>query len=179
MKALWLLALGFAVLSVAMVRTPSMVPDVPRRARVTGRQWAAGCRRELLALLDAWEVDGTHDVLVPGPDELRAFSGPPAGLRAGPDAEAAQAQAYAQGLTQARTLRDTPHGVGAALDVWPVGFDPRIPWERQPGEVRSQFLAFGVFAEARGFVWGGRWRSAKFPHGDQPHVEIRPWRAVT
>lgn len=176
-----LVVLGIVLLGAALatVRTPPIVtPTTSRGPRVVGRQWAQGVRRELLALLDAWEVHGTHDVMIPGPADLRSFSGPPAGLRTGPEAEAAQAEAYRVGLTNARTLAETPHGAGAALDVWPVGFDPRVPWEQQPGLVQSQFTAFGLFAEARGFVWGGRWRSAKFPNGDQPHVQVKNWEVA-
>lgn len=179
MKAAVLIAAVFLLGAVfATVRGPVVMPGQPLRPRVVGRQWAQGVRRSLLSLLDAWEVSGSHDVMIPGPDDLRAFGGPPAGLRSGPAAEAAQAEAFRQGLTNARTLAETPHGAGAALDVWPVGFDPLVGWEQQPAEIRAKFQTFGEFAEARGFVWLGRHRSARFPNGDQPHIQEAAWRST-
>lgn len=178
MKTLGLLALGLVFTALALA-VPAVVttppPPATRRRRVSGQEWTAGVHPRLLALLEAWDENGTHDVVVPGPELLAAIRGPPAGVRRDP---AAQAAAYEAGLTEARALTDTAHGVGAALDVWPVGFNPRVPWEQQPAHIREQFLAFGRFAEARGLVWGGRWRSAKLPHGDQPHVQLPDWRSI-
>lgn len=136
-------------------------------ARVYNRERAEGVRSELQDLLLAWEQYGTHDVQI-------ATNG---GLRT---SQAVQAQLAAEGGSNATSLRQTPHGRGAALDVWPVGFERYVngTWQAVPEELRAQFEAFGAFAEGRGFVWGGRWRSAKFPNGDQPHVEIRGWQSL-
>lgn len=154
---------------------------LPKKVRVVGREYLRNVRGELVALLDAWEREGTHDVEVPAPQKTAAMGLPPAGAREGQAAADLQLSAYLSGASGARTLDDTPHGAGAtfeaeAIDVWPVGFNPRVAWDAQPADVKAKFLAFGVFAEGRGFVWGGRWRGARFPNGDQPHVETKDWR---
>lgn len=137
--------------------------------RVRNRGNAAGVHPSLQALLDEWERYGSHDVMIP--------SSPWGGLRT---SEAQQA-GYAQGgMSDATTLASTPHGRGAAIDVWPVEFPLYVSgtWAAVPDAVKAKFAAFGDFAEARGFTWGGRWRSASMPNGDQPHVEIKNWRAM-
>jgi len=135
--------------------------------RVRNRHRAAGVRRELLELLDAWEALGTHDVEV----------APAGGLRT--DA-LAQLKRAADGASNAPTLRSTPHGRGGALDVWPLGFAAHVhgTWAQVPQLLKDRFATFGAFAEARGFTWGGRWRSERFPNGDQPHVELAAWAAL-
>lgn len=147
------------------------MPLVRYRAR------AHGVHPHLMALLDSWGVDGTHDVLV----------APNGGVRTD---EALQASTAAAGLSQAKTLRSTPHGRAAALDVWPVSFLPYVPvsaggtgnrwvgWEQLPELVRNEFFVFGLFAETRGCKWGGRWRGKAFPNGDQPHVEMADWQRL-
>ena len=145
--------------------------------KVLHRERAVGVRADFADLLDDWERDGTHDVVIP----------PDGGLRLD---EANQAAKAAIGLSAAKTLRSTPHGRGAALDVWPRDFLAHVPvshggtarrwtsWEKLPAEIREQFAAFGRFAEVRRFKWGGRWVSRTFPNGDQPHVELPNWQAL-
>lgn len=144
---------------------------------VLHRERSAGVHPRLKALLDTWAAVGTHDVLV----------APDGGLRTD---EAVQASKAAVGQSNATTLRQTPHGRGGAVDVWPVSFLPHVPksaggtgarwvsWEMLPQQVRDEFAAFGGFAEHHGFRWGGRWRGAKFPNGDQPHVELDNWQTL-
>jgi D-alanyl-D-alanine carboxypeptidase len=133
------------------------------------KERAAGVHPELRALLDAWDAFGTHKAVV-------AYEG-------GKRTDAAKQASYAaSGTSNAATLETTPHGRGAAVDVYPASFLPhlalRTAWPDLPQQVRDEFEAFGVFAEGRGFTWGGRWRSAKFPYGDQPHVELRNWKSL-
>lgn len=85
---------------------------------------------------------------------------------------------YAIGLSNARTLEQTPHGRGGAIDVHPVEFNPRIPWIDQPSAIKNKFMIFGMYAEGAGYVWGGRWRGSTFPYGDQPHIERKDWRKM-
>ena len=149
--------------------------------RFKGRANMGNVAEAFYRLADRWDDVGTHEVFVPSPAETAAIGLPPAGAREGAAAAAAQLAAYNSGASGARTLDETPHGAGVgmpaeAIDVWPVGFNPRIAWEKQPEEIKARFLAFGSFAEREGFVWGGRWRSARFPNGDQPHVETLNWR---
>lgn len=135
--------------------------------RVQHRERAEGCRAPLLGLLEDWEVEGTHNVLVAPDGGLRTDAAKQAGYAAG-------------GTSNAATLEATPHGRGAGLDVYPVSFLPFISgtWADVPPAVQLEFAEFGRFAEARGLVWGGRWRGSKFPNGDQPHVEIANWRSL-
>lgn len=138
---------------------------------------AEGCLLPLHQLLADWARSGRHDVLV----------APNGGLRT--DA-VKQSTLASLGLSRAKELRHTPHGRGAAVDVWPASFLAHVPvaeggtarrwtsWDNLPVGVQADFMAFGEFAESHGFTWGGRWRSASFPHGDQPHVEMRGWTAL-
>lgn len=145
--------------------------------RVLHAERMAGCLLQLHILMDAWREQGAHDVAI----------APNGGLRT--DA-VKQATLASLGLSRALELRSTPHGRGAAVDVWPASFLACVPeseggtarrwasWEEVPLGVRSDFLVFGEFAEARGFTWGGRWRGPVFPHGDQPHIEMKGWTAL-
>lgn len=155
------------MLAVGVVSVP--MPRAAGGGRVLQRENARGVHLELQGLLDAWELEGTHQVLIP--------SSPWGGLRT---SEADQAGYAGGGLSGAATLSATPHGRGGALDVWPVEFIHYVngTWAAVPELVKQKFATFGAFAEARGFVWGGRWRSATLPNGDQPHVEMRAWRSL-
>jgi hypothetical protein len=133
--------------------------------RVFYRERAEGVHPALVGLLDSWERDGEFAVQVAGGEGWPY----PGGLRTD---EATQAAAAATGLSAASTLKDTPHGRGAALDVWPMGFEPYQSFEVQPG-MRELMTRFGEFAEARGFEWGGRWGKA-----DYPHVQVPGWRSL-
>lgn len=169
--------MGWGLLLLAVVVVVLVVLEVGVMRRVLMRFRAARVHPSLSALLDAWELEGAHRVVV----------APDGGVRG--DA-ARQAQLAVQGLSNAGDLASTPHGRGAALDVWPASFLPHVPvtagglaarwtpWEKLPNEVKLDFQTFGLFAEARGFTWGGRWRSATFPNGDQPHVEVKAWRTL-
>lgn len=164
----WVMLLAVAVVGV-MLATGG--------ARILRPELSAGLRPELLDFLAWWELHGAFDLVIAGPDALWTWV-PRGGVRQGPDDEATQAAAFKEGLTLAKTLADTAHGRAAALDAWPVGFDPRIPWERQPATMKLKFAAYGAAAEARGLRWGGRWVSFGGGAGDQPHVEVPHWRTL-
>jgi hypothetical protein len=144
-------------------------------SRILHRGRAKGVHPRLMDLLEAWETHGSHIIVV----------APNGGLRT--DA-ALQAKFAATGQSGASTLDRTPHGRGAALDIWPLQFLEHVPassggvatkwttWQALPAFVKLQFQAFGEFAEKRGFKWGGRWNGPRFPNGDQPHVEIPDWQ---
>lgn len=146
-------------------KTPTSAEPAARR-RVLGRERLAGVDGRLLELLALWEAHGTHDVEI----------APHGGRRTSADQE----RLYRDGASEAAQLEQSAHGYGLAIDVWPVGFAPfawSSTWERTPEPLKAQFAEFGAFAEAAGFVWGGRWRTPRLPNGDQPHVEIPNWRA--
>lgn len=101
---------------------------------------------------------------------------------------AKQAATAAAGMSNATTLKATPHGRGGAGDFYPLSFLPFVPvqfggtgkawvsWEKLPQQVRDEFAAIGVLAEKHGYEWGGRFKGPKFPNGDQPHVQIKGWQ---
>lgn len=141
----------------------------------------------LLALLEDWNVNGSHVVFVPGPADLEPLGFPPAGLRDGAKAAAQQAATAAAGGSAASSLSSTPHGprmfqgkkVGWAVDVWPLGFNPLQSWERTPQLVKDQFRTFAEFARDRHqLIAGAFWKSDTFPNGDQPHIEVPGWRTA-
>lgn len=137
-------------------------------AKVLNAELAIGVHPSLVALLEAWEQHGTHDVMV-----AHGVGFPAGGLRTD---VLAQHKAFVDGLTKARTLADTPHGRGAAIDIWPVGFNPHRDFSTQPG-MEDLFRDFGEFAEGMGFRWGGRFGGFG-QHGDMPHVEILNWHSL-
>lgn len=132
--------------------------------KVKNRENAEGCDARLQAALDAWEAQGEFDIVVADEGGLRTD-------------EAEQEKLFASGLSRAANLASTAHGRGAALDLYPDGFDPHRSWAEQPlGEqmVKGYFYAMATFFESRGLVWGGRWKG--FP--DWPHFEVPDWQSL-
>jgi hypothetical protein len=144
--------------------------------RVGFIEHATGVHPALRGLLGEWNRVGGHTVVV-APGDVASWPYP-GGVRTD---EAGQVAAAGAGLSKATTLRDTAHGRGAALDVWPDGFDPHRGFDTQPG-LEHLFRVFGEWAEAQSvqvggdvwnFTWGGRWKKP-----DLPHVEIFGWRSL-
>jgi hypothetical protein len=86
-----------------------------------------------------------------------------------------QARLYAAQTSKAKTLADTPHGRGAAVDLYPVlAFDDL----GRPSAVdlysRERFAELGAAAKRFGLVWGGEFSGLY----DGPHVELAEWRAL-
>lgn len=167
-----LIVAGVLLLAGGAVNAAAAEPS--RRARVINRQAARGVHPELQGFLDWWEFNGPFDIEI---GQLAGFPG--GGLRTEADA-GGQAAACAADLSAACSIIDTPHGRGAALDLWPVGFgfNPWLPWAQQPAEIKAAFAKIGQLAEVYGLEWGGRWRTAQMPDGDQPHVQMRNWRSL-
>lgn len=162
-----LVAAGVLLLAGGAASEAAAAPGSGRRAQVLNRWAAEGVHPGMQALLDAWENEGWFDVEVGTP-----FAGfPGGGLRLPSDA-AGQAKACQEGLSNACTLADTPHGRGAALDIWPVGFVPTKTYAQQPGML-EKMQEFGRWAASKGWVWGGNWSNP-----DYPHVELKNWRAL-
>ena len=123
---------------------------------VQNRERADGVHPDLLAFLDWWSSNGPFAILV----------APEGGVRR----DAAKQQRYFEkGLSKARTLAQTPHGRGGAIDCWPVGFNPSLALDKQP-DIDAKFKEFGRIAVARGFTWGGSWTWK-----DLPHMELKAW----
>lgn len=167
-----LLVGGLLVLAGGSVSAAAAEPG--RRARVVNRGAARGVHPTLQAFLDYWEQNGPFDVEI---GQLAGFPG--GGLRTDADS-AGQAAACKADLSSACTVADTPHGRGAALDLWPVGFNfnPWLAWAKQPADVKWAFAEIGRVAEEFGLDWGGRWRTDEMPDGDQPHVQMKNWRSL-
>ena len=94
--------------------------------------------------------------------------------------EAQQAELYAAGRSKAKTLAETPHGRGGALDLYPArvtaGRVAGIYLPTDGAASLERFARYGELAEAHNLIWGGRWLKAFPPHGDCPHVELPSWR---
>lgn len=133
-----------------------------RAPTVYYRERAAGVHPRLVAFLDWWASGFGAFPLGVGTD---------GGLRSD---EATQAKLFAEGRTKAKTLADTPHGRGCALDLYPLDFvDGRAKLVLDGADPR--WARFGELAESYGLTWGGRWTSIV----DRPHVELPDWRAQT
>lgn len=138
------------------VNVPEVPQGTPTGGRVQNRERARGALPPLQAFLDWWDRNGPFSILV----------APDGGLRT--DA-AKQAMYYAQGNSKAKTLAQTPHGRGAALDLWPVGFNPSKDLKLQP-DIKAKFEEMGAIAKGQfDLTWGGDWG------WDFPHVEIKSW----
>lgn len=143
---------------------------------VFDRHLAAGVHPSLIALLDLWDKEGWFPVRV------SSWSG---GLRTDAAAQAAQA---AGGLSNATTLKQTPHGRGAALDIWPLGFNPNAATLSEQPEAMDRMYQFAEWAKSKGgFVAGKDWVNFKTtpaqkagadPAGDWPHLEIANWQSL-
>lgn len=139
-------------------------------AQVLERQRADGVHPDVQALLDAWTQEGTFDVTVAG----GAYPG--GGLRSALDV----AKAASMGLSNATSLSTTPHGRGAAIDLWPAGFNPDSTMTAQP-DAMAKFQQLGAFYQSHGFVWGGGFTSIVAPdgtQGDLPHGEMQNWQSL-
>lgn len=100
--------------------------------------------------------------------------------------ELLQARLFSEGMTRARSLADTPHGRGAAVDAYPAVLDPSgvyvaaIHLDAKTEMSRMLFRTYGELAEQHGLHWGGRFEPLN-EHGlgwDLPHVEVHNWREL-
>ncbi len=128
-------------------------------ARIYHREWADGLHARLEAFLCWWEVHGPFPVGV----------GSNGGLRTD---EALQARLFAEGHSRARTLFETPHGRGCAVDLYPVDAGPGRPVRYCLDEHDARWGIYGNVVELHGLTWGGRWQHLV----DRPHAEIPGWR---
>lgn len=135
--------------------------DLNGPPRVRSRARAAGVNARLLAFLDWWEAFGPFPISV----------GWKGGLRTD---EAEQAALFGRGVTKARTLGETPHGRGGALDLYPVidGVTRGLDGDKNMTEARAYFAQLGALAKQQGFVWGGDFKSIT----DLPHIELPDWK---
>lgn len=153
----------YAVFSGKRMELPANVPSGgvgdPNGARVQNRDRAQGVRAELQTFLDWWAANGPFPIVV--------------GVDGGVRTDALkQLSFYMRGLSKAKTLDETPHGHGAALDLWPAGFNPGLDLDKQPA-IKAKFIEMGRIAKTMfGFTWGGDWG------WDYPHIELKTWRSL-
>lgn len=152
----------------------------PMGAAVLHRERAVGVDPRLIQLLDAWEREGTHNIVVAPQGGTRE---PAEQQRLFEKGRALQNGAWvvvnqAQVVTNADP-KHAPHVRRGALDIWPAeDFNPSISMDLQP-VAWKKFQDFGKFAESRGFTAGFRWTAAfKNKYGDAPHVEVKDWYSL-
>lgn len=126
----------------------------------------AGCVQPLVDFFAWWQLHGPFPVTIPPDGALRTD-------------EIEQARLFAKGVSNARTLWETPHGRAAAIDAYPAiihstgAYVERILNDVRDAETLKLFSQYGALAESHGLTWGGRWHSK-----DYPHVEVPGWREL-
>lgn len=119
----------------------------------------------LVEFLNWWDAHGPFMITV----------GTDGGLRTD---EAKQRALFAQKVTRAATLAETPHGRGGAVDLWVYTFESVADGTFQPDfdtnnpQTLARYRYLGEQAKARGLVWGGDFKSLV----DYPHIEVPDWR---
>lgn len=143
-----------------------------KTSKVLHIERAKGCDVRLLSFLKWWQENGTFDIHV----------APDGGVR---HDEEKQLSYFLNGYSNAKTLEETAHGRGGAIDLYPVGFNPSIAIPRhslgppnsggtkQP-VTEARFFELGAAGENFGLVWGGRWKS---PY-DLPHFQVPNWQRL-
>jgi hypothetical protein len=119
-------------------------------ALVFHEERAASCHPKLLAFLAWWKHHGPFDVTVCKDGGLRTD-------------EAVQARFAKAKTSKAKTLEQTPHGRGCALDMARLAHGI-VDWNDE-----RSFLIIGKCAESFGLEWGGHW-------GDCDHLQLPDWR---
>lgn len=117
------------------------------------KQRAAGIRDELLTFIELVDQHFPYQVNIAQDGGFRTD-------------ELRQAALYAAGKTRAKTLKETPHGRGCAVDLIVI-IDGKIA----PGTHRA-WEELGKMGEDIGLEWGGRWKTLV----DKPHFQIRGWK---
>ncbi len=130
----------------------------PKGQRLFNRQRAAGVHPKLQEFLTWWEEHGPFPISVVAEGGVRTD-------------EAKQRDFFNRGVSKAATLKETPHGRAAALDLAPYDTQKKAPVFTG---VDAEFAAIGSAAKAHGLVWGGDWTGLK----DLPHVELPNWRSL-
>lgn len=124
----------------------------------------AMCDSRLVAFFAWWQRNGPFPITIPSSGGLRTD-------------ELEQARLFEGGFTKAKTLQQTPHGRGCAVDAYPAILDPTgtfvagIRTDSKDPQTKVLFAQYGSLAETHGLVWGGRWKFV-----DMPHVETPDWK---
>lgn len=134
-----------------------------------------GVSAECIAFFSWWRDFGPFPLTIPEGGGLRNDAAYQEGL-------------FMTGRSRAKTLDQTPHGRGGAVDAYPAkvvsGTVIGIHQIKDGSEAIERFEKFGALAEAKGLTWGGRWLRAFPPSksnprgGDCAHVESRLWPSL-
>jgi len=147
--------LGVALVYLATRDSLPMVDKTKTGGAVLHIERMRGVLPQLQAKVLAW--NGPFDILV----------APEGGLRT--DA-AKQIAYYNAGNSKAKTLKETAHGRGAAVDMWPVDFNPAVSLDLQP-VAKVRFIYMREWAESQGLVLIG----TPYESWDMPHWQLPNW----
>ncbi len=152
---------------------------------IQDRIYVPGMDPRIVAFFTWWDEFGPFAITIPPDGGLRKDDAGQAALfakgRTAPGPHAGDSGYPPLGLTvtNARTLKDTPHGRGCAGDAYPAILNGArdtviaIYADDRDPKVDLLFHAYGIIAEDNGLTWGGRWRRK-----DKPHVEVPDWRKL-
>lgn len=127
----------------------------------------AHCDKRLVDFFAWWQIAGPFPLTIPATGGLRHNS-------------LEQARLFELGVTRAKSLQDTPHGRGAAVDAYPAILDPTgtyvvaIHRSAVDQDDVDRFATYGELAQKHGLEWGGSWPKFK----DLPHVQCPNWREL-
>ncbi len=133
----------------------------------------AGCDPRLIDFLVWWQTHGPFPVTIPQTGGIR-------------NSEAEQMRLYVSKKSKARSLAETPHGRGGAIDAYPAILDPtgtyvaNIHLDVKNQQSRELFQRFGVLARDHGLEWGGDFKPLD-AHGigwDCPHIQVPDWKEL-
>lgn len=153
-----LLLIGAALLYFATRESEYMVDKTIKGGAVLYVERLRGVLPQLQATVLRW--NGPFNILV----------APDGGLRIGAAAAAKQLEYYRTGASKAKTLQETAHGRGAAVDIWPEGFDPTKSLDLQPA-IRARFVFIREWALEQGLVLIG----TPAETWDYPHWQLPNW----
>lgn len=133
----------------------------------------SGCDNRLISFFAWWSASGPFTLTIPQTGGIRWD-------------EFEQARLYENGASKAKTLADTPHGRGAAVDAHIAILSPdesyvqAIRLNLSDPETRQMVLTYGEAAERHGLVWGGRFKPLDDDGlgWDSAHVETPDWRRL-
>lgn len=160
----WLLGVGGLATVVIVLVTKGKASTLPLTGNpVLRRDRANGVDQRLQDFLDWWEGYGPFPLTVMIDGGVRTD-------------EAKQAQFFATGVSGAKTLAETPHGRGGAMDLYPTinGEIRGLLYDPDQEEAATYFRQMGALAKEHGLKWGGDWLRRK----DLPHVEVPDWKEL-
>ena len=143
----------------------------------------AGCDVRLIDFFSWWQTHGPFPVTIPEfggkriDEQLQTEYYAKGRTTPGPHAGEPGYPELGLTVTGAKTLKDTPHGRGGAVDSYPaiISSDYKVTAilnnEKDP-KTLEMFARYGSLAKTYGLEWGGVWK-------DYPHVQCPNWREIS